>query len=59
VTRDKTNNTLILIKKEAKMMLNYKDLKTDIQCMWNVQPLTYHKAHANNEMDNFKITFQI
>jgi hypothetical protein len=59
VTRDKTNNTLIIIKKEAKKVLKYKDLKKEIQCMWNVQPLTYHMAHAHSEMDHFKITFQI
>jgi hypothetical protein len=33
VTRDKNNNILTIIKKEAKKILKYEDLKTEIQCM--------------------------
>ena len=47
------------MKKEARKILKYKDLKIEILCIWNVKPQTHHEAHAHSELNHFQITFKL
>jgi len=45
-----------VIKKEAEMILKYKDLITEIQCMWNIKAKVILVVHTRGDWNHFKIT---